>query len=104
MLSLIIPSKEGLWREGSSTQACLPDIALYSSRLADARRYLLLGPNDDERMRLVIIPRDETVVQIMTLSLTFAGAKTRLEKEWEKQQAAREEDMEQNAPVDEATS
>ena len=65
----------------------IDNILFYSSQLADGDRYLLLGENDDEKMRLLIAPRKGSALEITTLSLTFNEAKRRLEIEWEKRQA-----------------
>ena len=64
----------------------LRNIASYSSHLAAADRCLLLGANDDERMRMLIAPHDGRTPVIKTLSLTFAEARARLEKEWQRQE------------------
>ena len=62
----------------------LDDIASYASDLADADRFLLLGANDQERMRMLIAPDDGRTPVIKTLSLTFAEARSRLEKKWQR--------------------
>ena len=59
----------------------LDDIASYSSDFADADWFLLLGANDQEKMRMLIAPHDGRTPVIKTLSLTFAEARSRLERE-----------------------
>lgn len=70
--------------EGKTPAVLLRNIASYSSALAAADRFLLLGANDDENMRLLIAPHDERTPVIKTLSLTFAEARSRLEREWQR--------------------
>ena len=82
-LELIKLDDKGFWR-GTRPTALLRDIASYSSHLADADRFLLLGANDDEKMRMLIAPHDGRTPMIKTLSLTFAEARARLEKEWQR--------------------
>ena len=79
-LELITPDDNGFWK-GTEPAVVLRNVASYSSKLAVADRYLLLGINDDEKMRLLIVPHDEGTPIIKTLSLTFAEARARLEKE-----------------------
>lgn len=79
-LELITPDGYGFWR-GTKPAVMLRNVASYSSKLAVADRYLLLGMNDDEKIRLLIAPHDEGTPIIKTLSLTFAEARARLEKE-----------------------
>ena len=71
----------------------LDNIACYSSRLADSYRYLLLGENDDEDMRLLIVPDEGRSLEIKPLSLTFNEAKRRLEAKWEQRQALRNKEI-----------
>ena len=52
----------------------LDNLVCYSSRLADSDRYLLLGENDDVKMRLLIAPRKGRALEIKPLSLTFNEA------------------------------
>ena len=68
----------------------LDNVVCYPSRLADSDRFLLLGENDDEKMRLLIAPRAGRALEITYLSLSFNEAKRRLEAEWEKRRALRE--------------
>lgn len=70
--------------EGKTPAVLLRNIASYSSHFATADRFLLLGANDNERMRLLIARHDEKTPVIKTLSLTFAEARSRLEKEWQR--------------------
>lgn len=72
------------FKEGKKPAVLLRNIASYSSQFATADRFLLLGANDDEKMRLLIAPHDEKTPVIKTLSLTFAEARSRLEKEWQR--------------------
>lgn len=73
--------------EGKTPAVLLRNITSYSSQFAAADRFLLLGANDDEKMRLLIAPHDERTPVIKTLSLTFAEAQSRLEKEWQRLRA-----------------
>ena len=57
---------------------------MYSSRHTDAIRFLLLGENDNEEMRLLIVPRDGQSPEIKYLGLTFAEVQERLEKKWQR--------------------
>ena len=82
-LELIKFNNKGFWR-GTRPAILLRDIASYSSHLADADRFLLLGANDDGKMRMLIAPDDGRTPVIKTLSLTFAEARARLEKEWQR--------------------
>ena len=86
----------------------LNNVVCYSSRLADSDRFLLLGKNDDEKMRLLIAPREGQALEITTLSLSFNEAKRRLEAEWEKRQALRDKETgrtrEQSAVLEEDSS
>lgn len=59
-------------------------IASYSSDSAAADQFLLLGANDQERMRMLVAPHDGRTPVIKTLSLTFAEALSRLENEWQR--------------------
>ncbi len=72
----------------------LDDVIYYAARLADSDRFLLLGENDDEKMRLLIAPREGCALEIKPLSLSFNEAKRRLEIEWEKRRALKEKEME----------
>lgn len=71
----------------------LNNVVCYSSRMADAHRFLLLGENDDEEMRLLIVPREGRSLEIKPLSLTFNEAKRRLETEWGKRQALKDKQI-----------
>lgn len=82
-LGLIKPVKNGFWK-ATEPAVVLDDVAAYSSHFAAADRYLLLGENDDQKMRLLIAPHDERTPVIKTLSLTFAEARARLEKKWQR--------------------
>ena len=82
-LELIKFDDNGFWK-GTGPVVWLEDIASYSSDLADADRFLLLGANDQERMRMLIAPHDGRTPVIKTLSLTFAEARSRLEKKWQR--------------------
>ena len=73
----------------------LDNVICYSSRLADSDRFLLLGENDDEEMRLLIAPREGRALEIKPLSLTFNEAKRRLEAEWRKRRDLRDKEMEE---------
>ena len=73
----------------------LDDVVCYPSRLADGYRYLLLGQNDDEKMRLLIAPSEGRDLEITVLSLTFNEVKRRLETEWEKRRALKDKEIEE---------
>ena len=73
-------------------QAFLGNFICYSSRFANSDRFLLLGENDDEKMRLLIAPREGRALEITPLSLSFNEAKRRLEAEWEKRRALRDQE------------
>ena len=77
--------EDGFWIE-TRPAVFLRNIASYPSHYAAADKYLLLGENDDEKMRLLIAPHDDRAPIIKTLSLTFAEARSRLQKEWERLQ------------------
>ena len=83
IFELIKFDDNGFWRS-MRPAVLLRNIAFYSSHFVAADRYLLLGANDDERMRLLIAPHDERTPVIKTLSLTFAEARSRLEEEWQR--------------------
>ena len=68
-------------------QVHLDNVICYPSRLADGDHFLLLGKNDDEKMRLLIAPREGRALEIIFLSFSFNEAKRRLEAEWEKRRA-----------------
>ena len=86
----------------------LDNVVCYSSRLADSDRFLLLGENDDEKMRLLIAPREGRALEITPLSVSFNEAKRRLEAEWEKRRALRDKETggmgEQSAVMEENRS
>ena len=89
-------------------QVSLDNFICYSSRFADSDRFLLLGENDDEKMRLLIAPREGWALEITPLSLSFNEAKRRLEAEWEKRRALGYKETggtgEQNKVVEEDSS
>ena len=65
----------------------LDNVIRYSPRLAHGFRVLLLGENHDEKMRLLIAPREGRALEITTLTFSFNEAKRRLEAEWGKRRA-----------------
>ena len=65
----------------------LDNFICYPSRFVDSHRFLLLGENDDEKMRLLIAPLEGRALEITPLPLSFNEAKRRLEAEWEKRRA-----------------
>ena len=98
-LELVKFDDKGFWR-GTRPAVFLSNIASYSSHLAAAYRFLLLGENDDERMRMLIAPYDERTPVIKTLSLTFAEARARLEKEWRRLQVeSQDQDLEDTVEI-----
>ena len=99
MLELIKFDEKGFWR-GTRPAVLLKNIASYSSHLAAADRFLLLGADDDERMRMLIVPHDGRTPVIKTLSLTFAEARARLEKEWQRLQVeSQDRDLEDTLDI-----
>ena len=70
----------------------LDNVVCYPSSLSDSARFLLLGDNDDEKMRLLIAPREGRALEIRPLSLSFNEAKRRLEAEWGKRRALKDEE------------
>ena len=96
------PTKYDLLHEGSSfirdpdeVSVHLDNFICYPSSLADSDRFLLLGQNDDEMMRLLIAPREGSALEIRSIPLTYNVAKRRLEAEWSKRQALSNEDIEE---------
>lgn len=75
---------DGFYDSGDDPTASLQDIAIYSSHMVNANRFLLLG-SSDEKMRLLHVPNNGQAPEIVPLSLTFAEALARLEKEWGQQ-------------------
>lgn len=82
-LELIKFDDNGFWEDTRPT-VYLNYIASYSLDFAAADQFLLLGANDQERMRMLIAPHDGRTPVIKTLSLTFAEALSRLENEWQR--------------------
>ena len=87
--------KDEIYEPGTSynpdgRRAYLDNLVCYPSCLADGDRFLLLGENDDEKMRLLIAPREGRALEIRPLSLSFNEAKRRLEAAWEKWRALRD--------------
>ena len=98
-LELIKFDDKGFWR-GRRPAVILRDIASYSSHLAAADRFLLLGVNDNEKMRMLIAPHDGRTPVIKTLSLTFADARVRLEREWKRLQVEpQDQDLEDTVEI-----
>ena len=83
-LKLIKFNWDGFYDSDDDPTAFLQDIAIYSSHMVNADRFLLLGSND-EKMRLLHVPYNGQAPEIVPLSLTFAEALARLENEWGKQ-------------------
>ena len=71
----------------------LDNVVCYPSYLSDSDRFLLLGENDDEKMRLLIAPREGRALEIRPLSLSFNEANRRLEVEWEKRRALKDQEI-----------
>ena len=91
-----IEESSGLARQAQDDlPVYLENLNCYPSSLADSRRFLLLGQNDDEIMRLLIAPLKGHALIIKALSLTFNEAKRRLEAEWGKRQAFRDKGIEE---------
>ena len=92
--------KAYVWEQGSDHTRLIRDnepvyldnVICYPSSLSDSNRFLLLGENDDEEMRLLIIPHEGPALEIRPLSFSFNEAKRRLEIEWEKRRALADED------------
>lgn len=89
-------------------QVHLENVICYPSHLADDYQFLLLGKNNDEKMRLLIAPREGRALEITTFSLSFNEAKRRLEAEWEKRRALKDKETrgteEQSAVMEENRS
>ena len=68
----------------------LDNFITYPASLADSDKFLLLGQNDDEMMRLLIAPREGRALEIRSLPLTFNEAKRRMEAEWRKREAQKD--------------
>lgn len=71
----------------------LDNVVIYPSSLSDSDRFLLLGENDDEKMRLLIAPCEGHALEIRPLSLSFNEAKRRLGAEWEKRRALQDQEV-----------
>ena len=71
----------------------LDNVIYYPSGLADSSRFLLLGQNDDEKMRLLIAPREGRALEIRPLTLSFNEVKRRLNVEWEKRRALMDKEI-----------
>ena len=92
--------KGDIWEKDSDITRLIRDneavyldkIICYPLSMSDSDRFLLLGENDDEEMRLLIAPREGRALEIRPLSLSFNEAKKRLEIECEKRQALKDED------------
>ena len=76
--------ENGYWDEENEPSVMLRDVAAYSSQLEPAGLFLLLGADDPVKVRLLIAPRDGRTAVIKTLTLSFAEATARLEKEWQR--------------------
>ncbi|CAF9908017.1 MAG: hypothetical protein ALECFALPRED_004200 [Alectoria fallacina] len=90
-LELIKIPDNGFWARKNEPRVVLGDVAAYSSQLTDSQTFLLLGAEDHAKMRLLIVPSDGRTPIIKTLPLTFAEARVRLEKEWQRQHAKSQE-------------
>lgn len=84
ILELINIPENGFWNRKNQPVVILHDVAAYSSQIDPAEKFLLLGAEDHEKMRLLIAPFDGRTPVIKTLSLTFAEARARLEKGWQR--------------------
>ena len=89
-------SKKGFWKQHQDLVTSLEHFLAYPSSAIDAERYLLLGPNENEKMRLLTVPHGGRAPEIRSLSLTFAEAKLRLDKEWEAQHSLKERERNQH--------
>ena len=90
----------GFWTD-TRPRIQLNNITSCSLNHADANHYLLLGANHDEKMRLLIVPRDDGTPVIKTMSLTFTEARSRLEREWERlQPVSQGQDFDINTETD----
>lgn len=62
-------------------------VTISQSYADNRRKYLLLGNNDDESMRLLLIPLreydDRRPVEVKTIPLTWAQARVELNRLWE---------------------
>ena len=99
--NLLEESSDFTGQDQDETPIYLDNVICCPSSLADGDRFLLLGKNDDEKMRLLIVPRQGRSLEIRSLSLTFNEAKSRLEAEWKKRQALKDKEMEETGKQNE---
>ncbi|KAL9630975.1 MAG: hypothetical protein Q9164_006139 [Protoblastenia rupestris] len=78
-LSVIKPPSSGCF----TPTRRMHDIVAVPARLSDSKAFLLLGANDDENMRVLLVPCDGHVPEVQGLSFSFAEAGARLEREEE---------------------
>ncbi|KAL2045111.1 hypothetical protein ABVK25_012228 [Lepraria finkii] len=78
------PFRGESWSPIDDPAALLEDFVLHASHLRNIERYLLLGDDDNTKMRILFVPEDGTTPEILPLSLTFAEALARLAAEWER--------------------
>ena len=82
-LKMTRPFQRSSWRHVPDP-ARLKDFVLHPSHLRHTRQYLLLGDDDNTKMRMLFVPEDGTAPEVMPLLLTFAEALARLTIEWER--------------------
>ena len=83
-LTLGRPFRGEPWSTLSDPVARLNGLILYPLHLRNARQYLLLGDDDNTKMRVLFVPEGGRSPEIIPLSITFAEALTRLTAEWDK--------------------
>ena len=93
-LTLIMtrPFQGDSWQPFNDPTARLLDVALYPLHLRDTTKTLLLGENDDTKMRLLCAPNDGSTPEIIPVSLTFNEALSRLNAEYDRLMAARNDE------------
>ena len=64
----------------------LPDLVYYSPLYAHrVREFLLLGKTDEEQMQVLLVPDDDRPPELKSVPLTWAEARTILDRKWEKE-------------------
>ena len=73
-LSYMKPAKQGFWQIDHDPVISLENVTTYPMSMIKAERFLLLGADDDEKMRLLVIPSEGRAPEIKPFSLTLAEA------------------------------
>lgn len=64
--------------KGGDLRVCIPETTT-------GRGVLLLGENDDHKIRLLMVPENDRLPEIQDLPLTFSQARAILEQKWEEE-------------------